>query len=95
MGLLDIVVWDYDATIYGLSYAYLFPHILLLSINNNISKIYVDKMWITLWISVDKWLVFIQQIPYQTRRYQTYNSKQNHVLFLLLISYTRDYEAHF
>jgi hypothetical protein len=43
MGLLDIVVWDYDATIYGLSYAYLFPHILLLSINNNISKIYVDK----------------------------------------------------
>jgi hypothetical protein len=66
MGLLDIVVWDYNATIYGLSYAYLFPHILLLTIIINISKIYVDKMWITLWISVenslefpDKWLSFI------------------------------------
>jgi hypothetical protein len=50
-GLLDIVVWDYDATIYGVSYPLPNPHILLLSINNNISKIYVDKYVDKLWIT--------------------------------------------
>ena len=58
MGLLDIVVLLRTPPIYGLSYPLSNPHILLLTIIINISKIYVDKMWITLWISVDNFVSF-------------------------------------
>jgi hypothetical protein len=51
LGLLDIVVLLRTPPIYGLSYPLSNPHILLLTIIINISKIYVDKYVDKLWIS--------------------------------------------